>query len=41
MFIDAGVGEAGVFVAFEFVDGVVHECAVEYSEADEEFKIFD
>src|SRR5437879_3350475 len=33
--VDAGVNQAGVLVALELVNGIVHEGAIEHVEADE------
>ena len=37
--VDAGVGQRGIFVAFELIDCIVHEFSVEDTEGDEEVKV--
>jgi hypothetical protein len=37
--IDPGVAQAGILIALEFVNGVVHQAAVEQSQADKQLEI--
>ena len=41
MLVDASVFQGGVFVALEFVHGVVHQFAIEYAKAYEETEILE
>ena len=41
MLVDASVFQGGVFVALEFVHGVVHQFAIEYAKAHEETEILE